>query len=155
MKPNEKAFLDTIAYSELGPDLLARSDNGYNVIVGGTLWEHGYDDHPRVLVWLPHLGIHSSAAGRYQITAHNYDYYKAFLDLPDFSAPSQDAIAMQLIKECSAYFDVDDGNLEEAVYKCRSRWASFPGAGYGQRENKMAILQQAFNAAGGEIIAST
>ena len=49
--PNLKAFLDMIAFSEIGPTLLAASDNGYDVLVGGTLF-HGYADHPRVLVWL-------------------------------------------------------------------------------------------------------
>lgn len=69
------------------------SDNGYNVIVGGKLF-FNYDDHPRVLVDLPNLDIHSTAAGRYQILEHNFDAYKAILNLPDFGADSQDAIAL-------------------------------------------------------------
>jgi hypothetical protein len=36
MSPNLKAFLDMIAWSEIGPALLAKSDNGYNVCVGST-----------------------------------------------------------------------------------------------------------------------
>ncbi len=63
MTPNQKAFLDMISISE---GTYGKGDNGYNVIVGGALWEHGYADHPRVLVDFPKLGIKSTAAGRYQ-----------------------------------------------------------------------------------------
>lgn len=31
-----KAYLDMLAWSEIGDKLLKSSDNGYNVIVGGT-----------------------------------------------------------------------------------------------------------------------
>ena len=36
MPPQIKAFLDMIAWSELGEELIDISDNGYNVIVGST-----------------------------------------------------------------------------------------------------------------------
>lgn len=34
--PNHLAYLDMLAYTELGRDLLEKSDDGYNVIVGST-----------------------------------------------------------------------------------------------------------------------
>lgn len=34
MKPQVKAFLDTIAFSELGHEIIEQSDDGYNVFVG-------------------------------------------------------------------------------------------------------------------------
>ena len=34
MTGNEKAFLDMLAWSELGDKIIAQSDNGYNVLVG-------------------------------------------------------------------------------------------------------------------------
>ena len=64
MNINLKAFLDMLAWSE-GTSTVAGSDNGYNVIVGGSLFK-GYADHPRKLVDIPRLGIKSTAAGRYQ-----------------------------------------------------------------------------------------
>lgn len=149
MTPNEKAFLDMIATSE---GTAGRGDDGYNVVVGGSLFD-GYEDHPRIRVTLNSLGIKSTAAGRYQILEHNFDVYKAQLDLPDFSPRSQDTIALQLIKECHALEDVDAGRFDEAVQKCASRWASLPGAGYGQHENKIAVLRTAFTNAGGVIAA--
>jgi len=150
--PNQKAFLDMIAFSEIGPRLLEASDNGYNVLVGGSLFQ-GYADHPRRMIDLPRLGIKSTAAGRYQLLARYFDAYKRLLKLPDFSPASQDAIAIQQIKERGALVDVEAGRFAAAVDRCHNIWASLPGAGYGQHENKLADLQAAFVAAGGRVLA--
>ena len=73
---NRAAFLDMIAFSEMAPCCCPNSDNGYDVIVGGTLF-NGYADHPRQPIFLPKLGIYSTAAGRYQLLARYFDDYKA------------------------------------------------------------------------------
>lgn len=157
MNTNRKAFLDMLATSELGARLLVASDNGYNVLVGSTP-DHprlfsSYVDHPRQLIQVDHNGkaIPSTAAGRYQILARYFDTYKRQLGLKDFSPASQDAIALQMIGECRALDDIDLGLLATAVNKCRSRWASLPGAGYGQHENDFAQLAAAYRRAGGVI----
>lgn len=164
MNPNRKAFLDTIARSELGR-LLAVSDNGYNVIVGSTpakpILFTSYADHPRRLITLLDKEglpmtvngkvLRSTAAGRYQLLARFFDAYKKQLKLTDFSPDSQDAIAVQQIKEQGALDDVDAGRFAAAVQKCCNIWASLPGANYGQHENKLADLQAAFVAAGGKL----
>src|SRR4051794_26666927 len=87
-------------------------DRGYNCLVGSTPLKPvlfaGYVDHPRVKVPLgPNLV--STAAGRYQILARYYDAYKARLSLPDFSPASQDAIAVEMIREQEALADVEAG----------------------------------------------
>ena len=149
MTSNEKAFLDMIAYSEIGAALLAVSDNGYNVLVGSTadapLLFDSYADHPRIR----NEKLNSTAAGRYQVLLRYFVAYKALLDLPDFGYDSQDAIALQYLKECHALDDINAGNFESAVGKCAHIWASLPGAGYGQHENKLAGLKQAYIDAGG------
>lgn len=148
MTKNESAFLSMIAVSE-GTSTIKGSDNGYDVLVGGTLF-HGYADHPRKVVKLnDHLS--STAAGRYQILARYYDYYKEQLHLPDFSPNSQDIIALQLIKECHAFEDINAGNLQSAIRKCGSRWASLPGNAYAQHQNTEDFLQIAYLKAGGEL----
>ena len=76
-----------IAWSE-GTTRIESSDNGYNVLVGGAQFD-GYADHPRQLVFLPKLGVYSTAAGRYQLLARYFDDYRASLGLPDFSPESQ------------------------------------------------------------------
>ena len=154
MTKNQKAFLDMIAVSEIGTRLLAKSDNGYNVIVGGELFNNGYVDHPRKLVALPRLGIKSTAAGRYQLLARYWDAYRKQLGLKDFSPASQDAVALQQIKERRALTDIEAGRIADAVEKCKNIWASLPGAGYGQHENKLDTLLAAYRKAGGVVVAT-
>jgi muramidase (phage lysozyme) len=148
---NVRAFLDLIAWSE-GTDngRQPTKDSGYDVIVGGSLFT-SYADHPRKLVDLPRLGIKSTAAGRYQILSRFFDHYRKALGLPDFSPESQDRIALQLIRECRALDDIKAGRIEQAIHKCRSRWASLPGANYGQHEHKVGNLLAAYSKAGGAL----
>lgn len=147
MDPNLKAFLDMIAYSE-GTTRFG-DDDGYNVLVGGRLFK-GYADHPRELVEISR-GLKSTAAGRYQILERYYDVYKKILNLKDFGHSAQDAIATQMIKEQHALSDVEAGQFDVAVQKCANIWASLPGAGYGQHENKLADLRSAYTLAGGTL----
>ena len=146
MSPNLKAFLDMIAVSE---GTAGKGDNGYNVIVGGSLFE-SYDDHPRKLVWL-RPGLASTAAGRYQLLSRYYDAYKKQLNLPNFSPISQDLIAVQQIKERGALQDIEKGYITVAIDKVKNIWASLPGAGYGQHENKLDKLITSFINAGGTV----
>lgn len=155
MSPNLKAFLDTIAVSEIGRALLAVSDDGYNVIVGSTA-EHpilfdSYATHPHRAVTLTIGGkqVTSTAAGRYQILGRYADAYIKQLALPDFGHDSQDSIAVQMMRECDALRSIEAGRLDDALFRCRSRWASLPLAGYEQHENKIEDLRAAYIEAGG------
>lgn len=138
-----------LAWSE-GTSRIKGSDNGYNVIVGGSLFS-GYADHPRKLVDLPRIGIKSTAAGRYQLLSRYWDAYRKQLGLKDFSPASQDAVALQQIKERKALADIDAGNIAAAIQKCSNIWASLPGAGYGQHEHKLDDLIGKFKEAGGVV----
>lgn len=148
---NLDAFLSMIAHSE---GTAAIGDRGYNCLVGSTLQKpvlfDSYADHPRIKVRL-RADLVSTAAGRYQILARYFDAYKSRLNLPDFSPASQDAIAVEMIREQRALPDVHAGRFEEAVAKVANIWASLPGAGYGQHENNLADLRQAFTSAGGVV----
>ncbi len=146
MTPNQKAFLDTISFSE---GTFGKGDDGYNVLVGGGLFQE-YFDHPRKFITI-HGGLVSSAAGRYQLLSRYFDAYKKLLNLSDFSPASQDAIALQQIKECRADQDVINGNFDPAIQKCAHIWASLPGAGYGQHENHLDNLRMFFQSHGGTI----
>lgn len=144
---NLGAFLDMLAHSE-GTAKLG-NDDGYNVIVGGSIFD-GYADHPRQLIQL-RPGLASTAAGRYQLLARYFDPYKKLLGLKDFSPESQDAIAIQQIKECKALQAIEEGRFGEAVAKCKHIWASLPGAGYGQLEHSLAKLTGHYLSAGGAL----
>ena len=148
---NRVAFLDMIAFSEIGGQQLMNSDDGYNVLVGSTpakpLLFASYADHPNVL----NAALKSTAAGRYQILNRWWRIYKAQMRLPDFSPVSQDRYALQQLSEHGALPYVDAGRFALAVSRCANVWASLPGAGYGQHENQLAHLLAAYQAAGGTV----
>lgn len=135
---NVRAFLDTIAYSE-GAD--------YNTLVGGGTFDD-FSDHPRRYITV-RPGLVSSAAGRYQFLARTWDGLRARLGLPDFSPASQDAGAIELIRQRGALRDVQAGRFASAIDKVRPIWASLPGAGYGQPERSFQQLQAVYAQAGG------
>lgn len=150
ISPNLKAFLDMLAWSE-GTDngRQQTSNHGYDVIVGGSIFTD-YSDHPRQLVNLS-KSLKSTAAGRYQLLSRYWDAYKKQLGLKDFSPASQDAIAIQQIKERRALPDIESGDIKTAIGKCANIWASLPGAGYGQHEHKIDDLLSKYQKCGGSL----
>lgn len=148
---NVVPFLDMIAWSEIGPRLLAASDDGYNVLVGGELFA-GYADHPRKVIEV-RPGLRSSAAGRYQILSRFWDHYRIQLQLPDFGPLSQDRYAIQQLKEQRAMPLICGGLFDQAVTKVANIWASLPGAGYGQNEQRIGDLRDVYINAGGKLSA--
>ena len=65
-------------------------------------------DHPRKLVTL-NPKLKSTGAGRYQLLSRWWDAYRKQLGLKDFSPKSQDAVALQQIKERGALPMIDRG----------------------------------------------
>ncbi|TVP46705.1 MAG: glycoside hydrolase [Halomonas sp.] len=148
---NVTAFLDMLAYAEGTPRF--GTQNGYNVIVGGSTFER-YHDHPRQMVWLPAYKINSSAAGRYQFLIRTWDDLVERFYLTDFTPENQDLGALHLIRQCKALSLIHEGRIREAIHACRRIWASLPGAGYGQRELASDALLVVYKAAGGVAINS-
>lgn len=142
---NVRAFLDMIAFAEgtAGPD-------GYRTMFGYRLFDD-FSDHPRQYFEFTAGGKtqKTSAAGRYQFLARTWDGLRAKLGLPDFGPESQDAGAVELIRQRGALADVQAGRLTAAIAKVAPIWASLPGAGYSQPERKLPQLLAAYNAAGG------
>ena len=156
---NAAAFLMMIRTAEgtAGP-------NGYRTMFGGRLFD-SYADHPRqAKQFVNGAGqrLWTSAAGAYQFMAvspipggstrvNTWDRLQSKLGLPDFSPASQDAAAVELIREAGALGDVRAGRFDEAVAKVRGIWASLPGAGYAQPEKSLETLRLAFLNAGGSL----
>jgi len=155
MTPNEKAFLNMLKISELGQGNIDISDNGYNVLAGSTpsvpRLFNDYSRHPNKPIYFAKYGVMSSAAGAYQIIIKTWNNLQKQLNLPDFSPDSQDAAALELIRQRGGLEFVRAGQFADAVNACRKEWASLPGAGAGQRENKLDDLKTAYLAAGGTI----
>ena len=158
---NRAAFLQMIRASEgtSGPD-------GYRTLFGYRTFS-SFADHPRTAVQFTSGGrtLWTTAAGAYQLMAvspipsggstkvDTWDRLQRKLQLPDFTPASQDAAALELVDECGALGNVDAGELDVAVSKCRRVWASLPGAGYGQPERSIETLRAAFVNAGGTLAA--
>ena len=67
------------------------------------------------------------------------------------SPKSQDAVALQQIKERGALPMIDRGDIRQAIDRCSNIWASLPGAGYGQFEQCADSLIAKFKEAGGTV----
>lgn len=144
---NVIAFLDMIAHSE---GTAGRGDDGYNVIVNPGGLFTSYSAHPNKLVQVRD-GLKSTAAGRYQFIHRTWMGLAPKLNLHDFSPVSQDLACIELIRENGAFDTVVAGYFAKAVELCAKTWASLPGAGYGQHENKLEGLQAAYIKSGGVV----
>lgn len=145
MNPNLKAFLLLIRECEGTSDSngYRRRHNGNRSI--GVLFD-SFEKHPCVLI----RETNSSAAGAYQIVCSTWKSLQALLKLKDFSPPSQDAAAIQLLKWRRAYDDVIAGRFEAAIKKCRNEWTSLPGAT--QQKKTLAQAQGIYTSKGGQTL---
>ena len=117
-----KAFLDIARWRgrrESDNGRQKTRNHGYDVIVGGELFTD-YSDHPRKLVTL-NPKLKSTGAGRYQLLSRWWDAYRKQLGLKDFSPKSQDAVALQQIKERGALPMIDRGDIRQAIDRCSNK----------------------------------
>ena len=84
-------------------------NHGYDVIVDdGTVRSPSQTCHAK-----PKLK--STGAGRYQLLSRWWDTCRKQLGLKDFSPKSQDAVALQQIKERGALPMIDRGDIRQAI----------------------------------------
>ena len=143
--PTLTAFLSLIGWAE-GAD--------YNTIVNGVdgpATFTDFSDHPfapqfnrpPVIVRRSPL-LESTAAGRYQLLYRYWPIYRAQLGLADYSPASQDAIAIEQIKERGGIALIGTGDIEGAIKACSNIWASLPGNNYGQGGKTMGELLERY-----------
>ena len=144
-----KAFLDMLAWSEGTDNGRQKGRNhGYDVIVGGELFAvtpitsqtcHAKPktqiNRRRTLPACFPVGGMPTASSSWKTS----------------SPKSQDAVALQQIKERGALPMIDRGDIRQAIDRCSNIWASLPGAGYGQFEHKADSLIAKFKEAGGTV----
>lgn len=163
MTPNQKAYLDMLSFSEgtcYGKHPTTNQD-GYDVIVTGAdgvpelftdMSQHPFANN-RPAKKINSSGLYSTASGRYQFMKRDWMYYKNMLHLPDFGPVSQDRWALQLIAERGAIQLIEQGNIPQAIFRCKNLWASLPGAGYaGQHENRLQPLLDHYVQCGGKLL---
>lgn len=125
--------------------------NGYRTMFGGSLF-NSFADHPRKRFQFTQTDgkvNYTDAAGAYQYLSTTWDGVRAKLGLPDFSPASQDAGAIELIREKGALDDVRAGRFDVALGKLGTVWASLPSSKYQQRTRTVAFARQAYESAGG------
>ena len=143
-----KAFLDLVAFSEGTSTHLLTKNDGYDVNVTGIhgpsvfdgFAKHPFEDGGEVIVRTGPPVLASTAAGRYQLLARYWKAYKAQLHLADYSPASQDAVAIQQIRERRGLDMIEAGDIAVAIAACSNIWASFPGNDYGQCGKSLATL---------------
>lgn len=127
--PALAAFLSLIGWSEGAQ---------YNTIVTGVdgpATFSDFSDHPFApqfnrapVMWTKGPPPqYSTASGRYQVLYHWWAAYKKELALPDFSPASQDAYALEILRERGAIPLITEGNIQGAIAACHGEWESFPG----------------------------
>ena len=94
-------------------------------------------------------GCKSTAAGAYQIIRPTWIRLRDRLGLVDFTEASQDAAAIELIRQRGALEDVKSGRFNDAVHKSRQEWASLPGNSARQGQRSIDTLAGWFAGAGG------
>lgn len=148
LSPNVVAFLTMLSVAE------GTTTHGYYTLFGGEPFLE-LDTHPAVRTygeWLePGKRDFTTAAGRYQITLTTWRRLAARLGLTDFSPATQDAMALELMREAGALEDVEAGRFDEAVRKLGRTWASLPSSSANQAHRSLEYVKQAYNDAGGAI----
>jgi len=163
---NAMALLEAIKRSE-GTKEAGEYACLYGSTPGAPRTFASFDDHPRIAQRISASDPRwTTAAGAYQFMAispipgggsthvDTWDRLKAKLSLPDFSPASQDAAALELLRECGALGRLAVGDLSGAVSRAKGIWASLPGANYaGQGMRSMAQIAQWYGDAGGVVLA--
>jgi muramidase (phage lysozyme) len=136
-----QAFLHMIRRAEHNPHNVATNDD-YRTFYGGAKF-NSYADHPVATGELRGVALTptqcknagfpsgvcvSTAAGAYQQILPTWQRVRAKAPrLPDFSPASQDEAAIRILDEIGALPLIRAGNIEAAIAKASSQWASLPG----------------------------
>lgn len=159
--PRVRAMLDTIAYAEG-----TRGNGDYNRVVNGRVIgpydrNQPYENnlvgqrnvqvtdltrHPNLLVQV-NANLRSTAAGRYQFLSSTW----RGLNMPDFSARSQDLAAIKLMQRRGMIEPLLRGDFAAAIHRGAPEWASLPtasgGSYYGQGARTLSSLRNVYSTA--------
>jgi len=116
------------------------SNDDYYVIYGGSHFtddsRHPYDGKP--------LPAHS-ASGAYQFVIKTWKVLKNRLGLHDFSPQSQDIAAVELLREIGALSAIQNDDIDLALRKASTQWASLPYSNAGQNPKSINVAMDYYN----------
>lgn len=125
--PNVAAFLKAIADAEGGG-----YDFKYGAVKGrrNDPWRFSdFSTHPG-----PGRGGSTTASGMYQITIDTWRQFGSKMGLSDFSAKTQDLIAVEMLRTIGVIDKIKAGDVAGAMRPAASKWAALPmGPGLGNR----------------------
>lgn len=145
---NVQAFLKAIADAEGGG-----YDFKYGAVKGKRKdpWRFSdFSTHPG-----PGNGGVTTASGMYQINKVTWqDHGERRMGLTDFSAETQDLIAVSMLRGLGVIEKIKDGDIEAGVFQASKQWAALPmGRGQAGRHNQPYVqferFETAYRAAGG------
>ena len=117
-----KAFLDMLAWSEE----LITDVRKPEIMVMTSLWAESGSfwllRSPSQTCQCQTPKLKSTGAGRHQLLSRWWDAYRKQLGLKDSSPKSQDAVALQQIKECGRLPMIDRGDIRQAIDRCSNIW---------------------------------
>ena len=122
-----KAFLDMLAWSERELITDVRNQKSW-------LWRHWPAESYYWLLRSPSQTCHAKPKTQINRREDVTSFFPLVGCLPqaaylkDFSPKSQDAVALQQIKERGALPMIDRGDIRQAIDRCSNIWASLPGA---------------------------
>ena len=121
-----KAFLDMLAWSEGTDNGRQKTRNhGYDVIVVAESYLLITPSPSQTCHAKPKTQINRRRTLPASFPLVGYLPQKQ-LGLKDFSPKSQDAVALQQIKERGALPMIDRGDIRQAIDRCSNIWASLP-----------------------------
>ena len=138
--PNVRKFLDMIQKAEGSKGY----DYGFNNVKLANL-----DDHPRKSSSFTQTDGKkntTNAAGKYQFMEKTWDGVKNKLNLKDFGPQSQDAAAVELLRQRGALDAIRSGDWSTALTKTGPEWASLPTSPYKQAKRSMDFVYEALGA---------
>jgi muramidase (phage lysozyme) len=88
----------------------------------------------------------TTAAGAYMFLKGTWDGVQGKLGLTDFGASSQDAAAVELLRQRGALDSIKSGDWSTALAKTGAEWASLPTSPYKQSKRSMDFVYNALGA---------
>lgn len=138
--PNVRKFLDMIQKSEGSKGY----DYGFNNVKLANLDTHPGTSHK--FKQTDGKDNTTTAAGAYQFIGKTWNGVKDKLALTDFGPQSQDAAAVELLRQRGALDDIKAGNWSSALTKTGAEWASLPTSPYKQAKRSMDFVYDALGA---------
>jgi muramidase (phage lysozyme) len=122
------------------------SNNQYDVMAGTSERITDFSWHPGIIrnVTINGIVYPTSASGKYQITKGTWKDFAPIAGVSDFTPPSQDAVAYEILRSTGAFDYLAADDIEGAFKAASGRWSSLPGSGAHQNPQSLNTALNVF-----------